>query len=288
MKPSKRSRDAQQHRRLLLASAAYGGERTIAPISDVLRNISLIAWPKQSLDRPPPPMRIAAPLDGRGMSGTMLNVLNNLERLKSATVEQIDALGPDEIPKGRQGAFFDLAHWTRSSFLLLKSAQCRYAARGREHAALMSRYLLKPGLFHDPEGFSQQKHDDARDNKKRLNAHVFGKEVAGGLTILALSPSIFSRPEKQQIQVMRASLNTAAVDLYTRYFDDLFPVEFFTSFFDFSEHSDRQILSTLKKLRPSIEDPEFRSQLPDLLLAAFDHSDGFLDTVLEEAAEFPR
>lgn len=287
MKPMKPNRRESEGRATLLMEIAASGD-ALPLASDLLRNASLVAWPKASANAPPPPMRIAPPLDGRGLSHAVLSTVNDLDRLKLSSLDEISTLLPGEVPAGRSGRYFDLQHWLRSSFLLLKAAQCRLGARGQAHGDLMSRYLRKPGTFHNPDGYDAQQHDSYRDNRRYLNGTLFNQDTAAAFTALALPPDLLGRSRRAQYAFMRRTLPGVARETFAPHFDALFPAEFFTLFFDFGEHDDEQIRKTLGKLAPYLSDAEFRTQTPRTLLEMFDHTEGFLDPVWEDAAISPR
>jgi len=285
MKPMKPNKFEQAGRAAVLMEMAVRGD-ALPLASDLLRNASLVAWPKASAKAPP--MRIAPPLDGRGLSHAVLSMVNDLDRLKLSSLDEISTLLPGEVPTGRSGSFFDLQHWLRASFLLLKAGQCRLGVRGQAHADLVSRYLRRPGPFHNPDGYDTQLHDSYRDNRRYLNSALFNKDTAAAFTALALPNDLLERPRKAQFAYMRRTLPEVAHETYAPHFDALFPAEFFTLFFDFSEHDDEQIRRTLGKLAPLLTDAEFRTQAPLKLLELFDLTEGFLDPVWEEAAVSPR
>lgn len=153
-------------------------------------------------------------------------------------------------PKG-QGARFDSPSRVRAIFFLLKSAQCRLCTRGREHEALLLRYLQSRssfGLIGSSVTTAEEKH------RKKFRGIEFLATAKGAqnlvVEILAetfgKAPLTSSIPAKFVGKVREIAL--PAERIYGAITDEPMVFDFFSGFFDFRHHTDTQIVQTVGEI----------------------------------------
>lgn len=218
-------------------------------VSDILRNIPNIArigGPEEMM---------VAPVGGRAMDSATIEFLNYLSKHYLSTYEQRQALKPGEWPQRLPGERFNVPEWLFSVAILLKSAQVQLAARGKEHLALVDRYLALPGPFQDRRGVNA----DTLKKWKQKNGNWLRSEVftveSVGLGLSLMLPDDFESWGPACQKALLYSLKTGLDSVMAPYFDSRFPAEIFTFPIDFSEHSDAQILKTVRSLKPHLATP---------------------------------
>lgn len=197
-------------------------------VGDALANILNLTDPDQRRER----VLIVPPMRQPHMSKEMMALINHMGR----------------APKG-QGTRFDSPSRLRAIFFLLKSAQCRLCARGAEHEDLLFSYLSSRssfGLIGNSITKAEEKH------RKKFRGFDFLATAGGARTfvteILAESfgPALLTTSTSADAAIAQVrNTSLPADERYNQITNERLVFDFFSGFFDFRFHSDKQILDTL-------------------------------------------
>jgi hypothetical protein len=268
----------------LLMEAGSEGMPILPLLISLARNIA-------NLSRIGGPEKLVVPsADGRDLHLSLVNVLNEINRLRLSSYEDRANLKHGQAHVARKGQRFDVNAWLRSSTILLKMAQAAAIAKPKDQLDIVSRYLMRPGRWHDKMGLGEEqvKAWRKKDSAAKL---IFKPDFAMRLTALAVPADLDRQSPSDQIAYLKG-LGLKAKALFEPLTDNLIPAESLWLLFDLSLHSDMELRRMLKELetyrQETLEDrliglakslvpalAEIEDLLPDLSwpFAQFDTSD---------------
>lgn len=213
-------------------------------VGDAIANILNLTDPDVRRAR----LLMVPPRNNKNMPGEMMNLVNRMGDLMPG-----------------QGKRFDSPSRIRAVFYLLKSAQCRLCAFGGDHDRLLRKYLQSKSSFSDP-GTTISKAEEK--HRKKFEGIDFLASARGArrftATVLAETfgqDLIKVNVTAEAVEKVRAVAQPAQ-NLYKKIADEPVAFDFFSAFFDFSYHTDVQIIDTLKsvsKLAPTSAERTFHA-----------------------------
>lgn len=203
-----------------------------------------------------PKVCVVPSMDGRALQSSLVGFLNYLADQRLSTFEERQKQRPGTRHIGRQGQRLDMDAWLKSTVILLKLAQTEAIAKRKIRLGIVSRYLERPGRWHDPEGVGEEQVKAWR-KRNLVRKLVFNTAFALRVTALAVPADLDRLPLSDQLAYMRG-LGSRAKALFEPLTDHLFPAEALWLLFDFSLHTDAELksfMAALKRYRQeSLED----------------------------------
>ena len=207
--------------------------------------------------------------------------LNWVFHLRYSTIEARKLAGDEEFQRPGKGNKIQAAPLLMRFILLLKTSQCAISNPGASRYNLVERYqVLEPELyFRKPQrdGLLQDLEYPIDAQTCHIARRVLPKThalrlQAGSDRIAAILTSLFIREEEVQkpnLQVRR-SLKTRWIGLKKALETHLGTdrgLEILIHFFNFSQHTDAELLRMLKTLKPEVERPvaDRLAELDDLM-----------------------
>ena len=211
--------------------------------------------------------RFQPPVDGRPAGEAFRDLFDDLRMFGSANIYERMALRPGEVYRPGSGRQVVMADRLRDVGQLLKLTQCQLVGRQRGWA-LLDAYIEREGWLHDRSGANRTRlnrlrstpkarrlaPDDRRVEPDDLLApyrFLWSKAFVRTSLAAALPSDILDRDPTAQISMMR-SLRERVEELWAPHADDLFPFELFALAMDFSLHEPKDILATIRKIRPDL------------------------------------
>jgi hypothetical protein len=196
---------------------------------------------------------IVAPTQGRPMESAMIEFIVFLSGHYLSTAVERSQVKFGEIPKRRPGQRFDLDVWLRSSAIILKLKQAEISCGSRNKTALVNKYLARPeaGRFQDKQGVSLEHLKEWRRKKDSLQSDIWTTSFVK-LILSCFVPRGF---EDLAFNDQRAHLNSLKIladECFSLSLDKAFPVEFFSFFLDFSQHSEDEIKALISGLEATV------------------------------------
>lgn len=153
-----------------------------------------------------------------------------------------------ETPKGR-GNRFDSPSRLRAIYFLLKSAQCRLCARGRDQEDLLLSYLKSRssfGLIGSSVTGAEEKH------RQKFRGIEFLASAKGARTLVidilaeTFGKALLTSSASEDVVANVRTIIRPADNIYTDSIDELLVLDVLGGFFDFQHHSDAQIVDTVE------------------------------------------
>lgn len=164
-------------------------------------------------------------------------------------VEMLDYINQIGTRKVEQGQRFDSPANLRGMHLLLKSAQCRLCSRGREHEILVRKYLKSKRSLNLPGSNLTKVEERLRKKFKGLpffaSASDTKRFVAHVLFLTLGEETVNNGGSEKSLRHVR-ELGKHSEDLYENITGEILATDTFSTFFDFSNHNDSQIIKTLE------------------------------------------
>jgi hypothetical protein len=214
-------------------------------IADILRNIPNITRFKGPL------VPMVPPKDGRPMEAAMMEFLNFLSLYFFTKLEARKAPKLGSLPPARtKGERFDFGVWLRNSALILKIEQAELSCSKRNQIPLVNRYLARKeaGRYQSEQGIDKEALKKWRKKYGGARRKIWAKETVALLLSLYLPDGFFEYDSKLQ-HTHLVNLAPWAKEYFTKLLGDKFPIEFFTLFFDFSQHTPSEIQGLVESLK---------------------------------------
>ena len=194
-----------------------------------------------------------------------------------------------QIPKRRPGQRFDLDAWLRSSAVILKIKQAELSCSPRKKLALVNKYLERhdAGRFKDVQGVNPENMKDRLRKKDSLQKDILTKSFVK-LLLSSFLPLGFENLAIKDQCVHLNGLKLWADEHFSLCLGDAFPVEFFSFFLDFSQHSVDEIKALISSLSTtlSLSAEERYAQLAIVLQPAIGSIVDLIDDVDELSSQF--
>jgi hypothetical protein len=211
-------------------------------IIDLARNIA-------NLSRIGGPKNLVVPsVTGQPLPNALLDFVNTFARQRLSKYKDRLGLRHGEAHVAKKGQRFDVDAWLRSTIILFKMAQSEDIGPRKKQLDIVSRYLLRKGRWHDPTGVGEEQIKDWR-KQNRLRKYIFKRDLALRITALAIPADLEQQTLSEQIAFLKA-LGPRAKNLYEGQMDEKFPAEAFWLLFDFSLHTDAELVKLLEALKP--------------------------------------
>ncbi|ASP21267.1 hypothetical protein ANTHELSMS3_02605 [Antarctobacter heliothermus] len=263
-----------------LLCQAGTAEMPILPLLlDIARNasnLSRIGGPK---------VGIVPPIDQGVLQSSLVNFVNYVSDMLLSTIEERDDLRTDSRHVRKPGKRFDVNAWLPSIVILMKLAQAEAIGKRKTRLNLVSRYLERPGRWHNPEGVGEDQVKYWRIKNRNFNP-IFTKDFALRTTALAIPAELDRLTIAEQMTYMR-ELHVRAKNLFEPLTDNLFPAEAFWLFFDFSLHEDQELVDFISALAPYRQEsiPARLAGFAKALMPAIDEMKDLFPDVEQPAGE---
>jgi hypothetical protein len=214
-------------------------------LADILRNIPNITRFKGSL------VPMVPPMGGRPMEAAMMEFINFLSLHFLTTLTARQSLKRGSLPPSRgKGERFDFDVWLRSSALILKVAQAELSCSKRDRISLVNRYLARheAGRYQSEQGVDKEALKKWRKKFDGPRRGIWTKDTAALLLSLYL-PENFHECDAELQHTHLVNLAPWAKEYFTKFLGDKFPVEFFTLFLDFSQHTPSEMRNLVAALQ---------------------------------------
>jgi hypothetical protein len=191
------------------------------------------------------------PGGGRPMEAATMEFINFLSSHALSTREERGEAKTGEPPPRKPGQRLDFEAWLRQSAIHLKWYQAGLSCKKDDRVHLVNRYLIHPNAGewrHDEQGINLETMKQWRQAGPASRGKVWSQDTAALLTSLFIPPGL----DALDVNLQRAhllGLASWAEEFFRPYLEDKFPVNFFTFFLDFSQHSPAEIRLLTTRLR---------------------------------------